>query len=160
MKTACFIALLIMCKCCFAQKWTQLGSTSIQYISVTSQGDTIALFRKDSAAIAMRPELFEGFKELFLYNQGSFAIINDSCSHIGTYMLSDGAGSVLKTYGIGHVVYFIKLDVKKTGDEETWLLTNLYGQGQPCWPAIVMKRSRNKAIPVKFLTIFRGFCQI
>jgi hypothetical protein len=49
---------------------------------------------------------------------------------------------------------------KETNDEEIWILITPYGQGQPCWPYIFIRRLRNKSTPIKFLSIRRGACEI
>jgi hypothetical protein len=160
MKIAYLIILMLGCKFSFAQKWTKLGNTSIEHISIVDHTDTIVFFKKDSAAIAVPITMLKDFQQLFLQDQHSFDMINDSCLHFQTFMMGDSVESMLNIYGIKQVVYFIKREIKKTRDEETWALTNVYSQGQPCWPAIVIRRSKNKAAPMKFLSVIRGFCEI
>jgi hypothetical protein len=160
MKIAFLIILVMECKFSFAQSWTKLENTAIEYISIVDHTDTIIFYKKDSAAIAVPTTMSNDFRQLFLQDQHSFDIINDSCLHFRTFMMGDSVESILKNYGIEQVVYFINREIKRTKGEETWSLTNLYGQGQPCWPGIVIKRSKNKASPKRFLSVIRGFCEI
>ena len=160
MKPIYLIVLLLACKVSFAQNWTLLEGTKIGYISVVDHGDTIVFFKKDSEVIAMPPIMVNDFRFLFLQDQHSFDMINDSCLHFGTFMISDNVEAMFKNYRIEYIVYITKREIKMTNDEEIWILTNPGGQGQPCWPYIFIKRLRNKSTPIKFLSIRRGACEI
>jgi hypothetical protein len=160
MKTIYLIVLLSACKVSFAQNWILLEGSKIEYISVVDRGDTIVFFKKDSAVIAMPPIMLNDFRLLFLQDQHSFDMINDSCVHFRTFMISDSVEKIFKNYGIEHIVYITKREIKETNDEEIWILITPYGQGQPCWPYIFIRRLRNKSTPIKFLSIRRGACEI
>jgi len=160
MKTIYLIVLLLACKVSFAQNWTLLEGSKIEYVSFVDRGDTLIFFKKDSAVIVMPSIMSNDFRQLYLQDQYSFDTIYDSCMRIRTFMIGDSIEAMLGAYGINYIVYFPKREIEKTNNEETWILTNPYGQGQPCWPYIFIRRLRNKSTPIKFLSIRRGACEI
>lgn len=150
-----------MCRFSFAQNWTALGDTKIEYASIIDQDrdDTTVFFKKDSKAIGVPVTMSTDFQQLFLQDQQSFDIINDSCMHLRTLMLGDSVELMFKSYQIKHLVYFVDRKIIMKKDEETWGMMILYGQGQPCWPVIFIKRMKNK-LSIKFISFNRGFCEI
>jgi hypothetical protein len=137
-----------------------LGSTDIDYISIIDNGDTLVFFKKYSVAVAIPFKMSDDFHHLFLQDKHSFDMINDSCMHFRTSMIGDSIDAMFKSYEIEYVVYFLKREVQKKKNEEVWIMTNPYGQGQPCWPSIYIKKTNNKLTPIKFLSIRRGMCEI
>jgi hypothetical protein len=144
----------------FGQMWTQIGNTPIEYRSLVNETDTLYLFKKNTEVIAVPTTMSADFKQLFLQDPYSFDIINDSCLHLRTFMMDESVQSILNPFGIDYLVYFISREIKKFTDTETWSLINLYGQGQHCWPGIVIRRSKSLIDPIIFLAVIRGVCEI
>ncbi len=160
MRIICFLILLIGFKVSIAQKWTQLGNTSIDYYSLVDDTDTLVIYKKASAAIAVPATMSIDFQQLFLHDPYSFDTINDSCLHFRTFMVDTNVQSILSPYGIEGFVYFIKRDIKISEDKEIWSLTNLFGQGQPCWPGIILRRLKSHNASIEFIAVIKGLCEI
>lgn len=108
----------------------------------------------------MAEAMADDFQLLFTTNPGSFQIISDSCMSVNTVMISDTVETMLKKFGIGYCVYFIKRSIERKGVKETWIITNPHGSGQPCWPFLEIRRSKTGTGLIEFLSVRRGICEI
>jgi len=110
----------------------------------------------------MPNSLGQDFKNLFADDKKAFDFIIDSCKGIRPFVFSDSLQSFFKESRIERVVWFTTRTVQKqSGNQESWNMTNMYGQGQPCWPSLWIKKSIiNKRSKLNLVRIYRGMCEI
>lgn len=156
-----FICIVLLgSKLSVAQSWTAIENTAVKYTLVVYETDTLAIFKRGSNTIIVPPALSADFRELFMQNERAFSIIADSSIHYRADMINDTVQHFLKAEKLRDPVYIISRNIVQKNEAETWGLTTLHGQGQPCWPGIIIMRSKKEPGVIQFLSYVRGFCEI
>jgi hypothetical protein len=144
-----------------AQKWIPLENTDIEKISIKNDWHFVTYFKKDSGVISVPEKLQSEFTQLFSDNRGAFDSIYQTCSGFSPIMIGDTLQNYFEKSNVKYIIYFTKRIVKKEGNSIIWNMTNVYGQGQPCWPVIYVKRIITKnVVKLLFVSIDRGMCEI
>ncbi|MBL7733288.1 MAG: hypothetical protein JNM88_19125 [Chitinophagaceae bacterium] len=156
-----FICILLLgSKLSVAQSWTAIENTTVKYTLVVYETDTLVIFKRASNTIIVPPALSADFRELFKQNERAFSIISDSSIHYGADMINDTVQHILKADKLRDPVFIISRNIVQENGIEKWGLKTLYGQGQPCWPGIIIMRSKKEPGAIQFLSFARGFCEI
>jgi len=159
MKQLPFLFYFLISLASIGQQWSQLSNTGIYKLSIAV--DSCTYFKKDSSIIAVSERFQKDFTQLFIDSKEAFDSIFNNCSKISAFMFSDSLKNYYEKFNSHQVVYFIQRKIEKEDNILSWGMTNLYGQGQPCWPIIRLKRIRvNNIWKLLFLSIETGFCEI
>src|SRR5262249_34774121 len=152
MKFILFVICLWFSATSHAQTWTQLPKTNIQKILIKNYFGFFTYFKKDSSVISVPGEMESDFSQLFVDNSNAFDSISRNCTGFSPYMIGDSLQNYFVESHVKYITFFVKRTVTEQGGVVVWLMTNMYGDGQPCWPSITLKKiGTGKTSKVEFI---------
>lgn len=161
MKKILLIAYSLIYGTIHAQTWENLSNTGIQKISIKTDWDFKTYFHRDSSLISVPNKLQSEFSQLFIDNQGAFDSICQTCAGLRLGILSDSLKTYFEKSKVKYIIYFTERTIREEGDTTLWGMTSFWGQVQPCWPVIHIKKIIiQNVVRLLFLFIDRGMCEI